>query len=284
MFEWEGRRARVPLFRHACDQTYYAKSSDTPVPSKTQVAESGYLSNWLQKVVDKVSVFNLVVVQVEFFNCVTNGCEHISERPLVRTLISAKFTAAHIENAQLFEFAKHCFEAVKACHSKPVARQIKLFESLKIEHVLEVEAILRLDTVQWKAQLLDFGTIDGLDQVPQVVNDAHSDQLETLKVVEREYKVVEVLENLVRRRLVDHPAVHVFFLEDAGIHLEMFQGGYIASLLGCCQALYRMGCILDRLHCERLKSSELVEDVEELSDAEILLHFRFPRELNVNQL
>ena len=150
--------------------------------------------------------------------------------------------------------------------------------------MLEVEAILRLDTVQWKAQLLDFGTIDGLDQVPQVVNDAHSDQLETLKVVEREYKVVEVLENLVRRRLVDHPAVHVFFLEDAGIHLEMFQGGYIASLLGCCQALYRMGCILDRLHCERLKSSELVEDVEELSDAEILLHFRFPRELNVNQL
>ena len=50
---------------------------------------------------------------------------------------------------------------------------------------------------------------------------------------------------------------------------------------GGAEALDGMRCVLDALHRDGLQARELVEDVEELSNAEAPLHLRLTGELNV---
>ena len=81
--------------------------------------------------------------------------------------------------------------------------------------------------------------------------------------------------------LVDDPAVVVLLLEDAGLHFEVFERLGVAFVGGGAEALYRVRCVLDALHCDGLQARELVEDVEELAYAEVPLHLRLADELNV---
>ena len=73
----------------------------------------------------------------------------------------------------------------------------------------------------------------------------------------------------------------VLFLQNAGFHPQVLQGLFEADLRCRAQALDGVRRVLDALHGDRLQSSELVEDVKELPDAKMPLHFRFSNELNI---
>ena len=65
---------------------------------------------------------------------------------------------------------------------------------------------------------------------------------------------------------------------------QMFETRCVSLLLHlACQTLQSMRCIRDTLQSEGFKGREFVEQVEELADAKVLLHFVFSVELYIDQ-
>ena len=81
--------------------------------------------------------------------------------------------------------------------------------------------------------------------------------------------------------LLYDPAVSLFFLQYARLHFQILQLCLVASIARRCQRLDGVRRILNRDQMHRLQVGELIEDVEELSDAEVQLHLVLANELNV---
>ena len=70
---------------------------------------------------------------------------------------------------------------------------------------------------------------------------------------------VEVCEDSLGGDLCGDPAVIVFFFQNASFHPKVLQRVNIAALRRCCQALEGVWCVLNALHRNGFKASELVE-------------------------
>ena len=129
-----------------------------------------------------------------------------------------------------------------------------MLQGVEVEHVLEVEAELVLDAVVGQTQLLESGTLDCSDEVAEVVDDAHADEVERFEVFEAEDELVEVLEDLGRRWLCDDPALGVLFFQDASMDSQVFEARSVSLLLHLTgKTLQSMWCIHDTLKVKRLK-------------------------------
>ena len=136
----------------------------------------GHFAYRLAYEVQHVCVFYLIFPDVELFQLVFDCKEDISELPRivhssVTSFILAKLVVAEIQDLQLLEVLELMLEAFEAPHAKPVAGEVKVLQGFKIEHVLEVEAILFLDAVVRNAELLKFGPPDSHHELVKIVND-----------------------------------------------------------------------------------------------------------------
>ena len=94
-----------------------------------------------------------------------------------------------------------------------------------------------------------------------------------------------MLEYLGSRRLLDDPSLCVLFFENTGVDGQMLKTLRISFELHLARKTFEsMRCVRHAFENQGLQGGKFVEDVEELADAEMLLHLIFSMELYVNQV
>ena len=86
---------------------------------------------------------------MELFQGILDRGEYISKLSFIRRFLVSQLVIAKVEHSESSKVSELSLKARQARYTKPVTRQVKLLESLKRQHLLEVEAELWLDSIEW---------------------------------------------------------------------------------------------------------------------------------------
>ena len=142
-----------------------------------------------------------------------------------------------------------------------------------------------LNAVVRKAKLFQFWSLDRCDEVTKIINNTHTYEIQRFEIIKPKYKLIEMLEYLGSRRLLDDPSLRVLFLQDTSVDSQMLKTWRISFELHLARKTFEsMRCVHNTLEIQGLQSGKFVEDVEELAYAKMLLHLIFSMKFNVNQV